>query len=61
MEIREDGGEDIEVNANSESDVWSEPVEHDGFDNNEPDLEVTLSPEYQGDTHFIVDDLYNQL
>ena len=61
MEISEDGGEDTEVDANSEFDVCSESGNHQGFDNNEPYLEETLPPEYQGDPNSIVDDLYTQL
>ena len=61
MEISEDGGKDTEEDANSESDVCSESGEHEGFDNDEPDLEETIPPEDQGNPNSIVDDLYNQL
>ena len=48
MEISEDEGEDTEVDANSEYDVWSQSGEHACLDNNGPDLEKILSPEEQG-------------
>ena len=35
--------------------------EHEGFDDNEPELQEILPPEYQGDPDSIFDDLYNQL
>ena len=61
MEISEDDGDDTEEDENIKSGVWSESGEHVGFDNDEPDLEETLPPEYQEDKNSIVDDLYNHL
>ena len=61
MEISEDDGDDTEEDENRKYDVWSKSGEHEGFDNDEPDLEETIPPEYQGDPNSIVDDLYNQL
>ena len=61
MEIFEDDGKDTEVDANRSSGVCSESRDHQGLDNNEPDLEEKLSPEYQIYPNDTVGDLYNQL
>ena len=61
MEISEEDGEDIELYANRESDVWSDSGEHEGFDRDEPDLKETLTRVGEGYPDSIVDGLYNQL
>ena len=45
MEISEYGGDDTEVDSNSKYDIFSDSMEHEGFDHNEPYLEETLPQE----------------
>ena len=61
MEISKDDGEDTEEDAKREADVCSEFRDHDGFDNDEPDLEETLPPEDQGYPNYIIYELYKKL
>ena len=55
MEISDDDGENIEEDKNSESDICSESRDHEGFDDDEPDLEENLPPKDQGYPNLIID------